>query len=181
MVLTTGCFHEDGLADFWDGIGGGHTVERKLEIMRDSRIGSYGAAAMIMMFGCRVALISAIADQAGDAMAAKALVAAGLAGRVSIAAVLMSIGPARSEGLTATAQRPPLWSGRLALGMAIFLFALLPAGVALTALAMTGAVAALMALLMLSQIQGFTGDGLGATEVKTELAVLAVVAALVGS
>ena len=99
MVLLTGCFHEDGLADFWDGIGGGRTVERKLEIMRDSRIGSYGAAAIIMMFGVRAAMIAAIARASGDAGAIVALVAAGLIGRSSIAVVLATTKAARLDGL----------------------------------------------------------------------------------
>lgn len=49
-LLLTGAFHEDGLADMCDGLGGGYTRERKLEIMKDSRLGSYGALAMIMSF-----------------------------------------------------------------------------------------------------------------------------------
>jgi len=47
-LLLTGCFHEDGLADMADGIGGGMTIERRLSIMKDSRIGTYGASALVM-------------------------------------------------------------------------------------------------------------------------------------
>ncbi len=47
-MLVTGCLHEDGLSDMADGFGGGKTRERKLEIMRDSRIGAYGASALIL-------------------------------------------------------------------------------------------------------------------------------------
>ncbi len=47
-LLLTGAFHEDGLTDMADGIGGGMTVERRLSIMKDSRIGTYGAATLIM-------------------------------------------------------------------------------------------------------------------------------------
>src|SRR5690606_6449481 len=47
-MLTTGCLHEDGLSDVADGFGGGRTRDRKLEIMRDSRIGAYGASALLM-------------------------------------------------------------------------------------------------------------------------------------
>lgn len=47
-ILVTGAFHEDGLADTWDGFGGGWTIEQKLTIMKDSRLGTYGAAALIM-------------------------------------------------------------------------------------------------------------------------------------
>src|SRR5690606_2272058 len=47
-MLTTGCLHEDGLSDVADGFGGGRTRDRKLEIMRDSRIGAYGASALLL-------------------------------------------------------------------------------------------------------------------------------------
>ena len=55
-VLLTGAMHEDGLADLADGFGGGHTRERKLEIMRDSRIGSYGVVALVLALGLRAEL-----------------------------------------------------------------------------------------------------------------------------
>jgi adenosylcobinamide-GDP ribazoletransferase len=176
MILATGCFHEDGLADFWDGIGGGHTVERKLEIMRDSRIGSYGAAALIVALGLRATLIVAL-DASGHAEAG--LVTAGLLGRSGIAAVLLVLPPARADGLAATAADPPIGRGLVALvlGFAVFGFwSVVPALLALTA---TALVAMVMVWLMHRQIEGYTGDGLGATEQKIEAAVLAVLAAAV--
>ncbi len=48
-ILVTGAFHEDGFSDFSDGFGGGYTKERILEIMKDSRIGTYGAVALLLM------------------------------------------------------------------------------------------------------------------------------------
>ena len=68
-MLATGCLHEDGLSDVADGFGGGKTRERKLEIMRDSRIGAYGAAALVMSVLIRW---SALADlgSAGFAVSA---------------------------------------------------------------------------------------------------------------
>ncbi len=62
MTLATGAFHEDGLADTADGIGGGWTKERKLEIMRDSRIGTYGTMALLISFALRIAALIAIDD-----------------------------------------------------------------------------------------------------------------------
>ena len=59
-MLLTGCFHEDGLADMADGFGGGHTVERKLDIMRDSRLGTYGTMALILNIALRYHLIVAL-------------------------------------------------------------------------------------------------------------------------
>ena len=61
LVLLTGGFHEDGLADTADGFGGGRTRERKLEIMRDSRIGSYGALALVLSVGIRAAALATMA------------------------------------------------------------------------------------------------------------------------
>jgi adenosylcobinamide-GDP ribazoletransferase len=53
-VLLTGAFHEDGFADVCDGFGGGHTPERVLEIMKDSRIGAYGAIGLILLFAVKL-------------------------------------------------------------------------------------------------------------------------------
>src|SRR5918996_6396208 len=61
-VLITGALHEDGLADTADGFGGGTTSERKLEIMRDSRIGTYGVCVLILSFGLRWCALAAIAN-----------------------------------------------------------------------------------------------------------------------
>jgi adenosylcobinamide-GDP ribazoletransferase len=177
MVLTTGCFHEDGLADFWDGIGGGHTVERKLEIMRDSRIGSYGAAAMIMMFGIRAAMIAGLARISGDDSAALALVAAGLLGRSAIAVILVTTKAARLDGLAVAAQAPPPRASAAAIALSLLIFALVPVGAGSAAIAAAGVVALLMADLMRRQVGGYTGDALGATEVKVELAALAAILA----
>jgi adenosylcobinamide-GDP ribazoletransferase len=169
MILATGCFHEDGLADFWDGIGGGHTIDRKLEIMRDSRIGSYGAAALILSLGVRAALIASL-DNSGAAEIG--CVVAGLFGRVGIVGILTSLGPARADGLAATAGTPPIASSLGAFGIgAIGLMSLgIVAGLAVAGA--TALIALLCRLLMKSQIGGYTGDGLGATEQKTEIAVL---------
>ena len=57
-VVLTGGLHEDGLADFADGLGGGNTREEKLAIMRDSRIGSYGVLAMVLVIGLRVSALT---------------------------------------------------------------------------------------------------------------------------
>ena len=61
QTVLTGALHEDGLSDTADGVGGGKDRERALEIMKDSRIGTYGAAALILSFGLRAAALSAIA------------------------------------------------------------------------------------------------------------------------
>ena len=175
MVLATGCFHEDGLADFWDGIGGGHTVDRKLEIMRDSRIGSYGAAALIMALGMRASLIAAL-DEYG--LAVVGCIVAGALGRVAIAGVLATLDAARADGLAATAGTPPLASSLGAVAVGIMLCLALDLATGIAALVVTAAVASACRTLMQRQIGGYTGDGLGATEQKAEIAVLVSLLAL---
>lgn len=61
-VLLTGAFHEDGWADVWDGFGGGWTVENKLNIMKDSRLGTYGAAALFFILMIKYQALLALAD-----------------------------------------------------------------------------------------------------------------------
>jgi adenosylcobinamide-GDP ribazoletransferase len=60
MVLLTGAFHEDGLADFCDGFGGGYSKDQILKIMKDSRIGTYGAIALVLLFVSKILLLSEI-------------------------------------------------------------------------------------------------------------------------
>ena len=67
LAATTGAFHEDGLADVADGFGGGRTIERKLEIMRDSRIGAFGGVALGLSLLARWAALSALPSGGGPA------------------------------------------------------------------------------------------------------------------
>ncbi len=64
-AVLTGAFHEDGLADTADGLGGGHTRERALEIMKDARIGAFGALALMFVLGAKVVALAALPDRAG--------------------------------------------------------------------------------------------------------------------
>ena len=74
LTLVTGAFHEDGLADTADGFGGGSTPERRLEIMKDSRIGSYGGAALVLAYVLRVACLAELLARLGTLGAAAAVV-----------------------------------------------------------------------------------------------------------
>ena len=170
-ALITGALHEDGLADTADGLGGGRTRERRLEIMRDSRIGTYGALALIFSVLMRAFLLAAIAVP-GPVLIA--LVASHAAARALLPAFMQLVPPARTEGLSAGAGAggPNTASIALALGAA----ALLPLGHA-------GAVVAaglLLALIWavrrqaLAALGGQTGDVLGALEQLAEILVLAV-------
>ena len=174
-LLLTGGLHEDGLADTADGLGGGATVARKLEIMRDSRIGSYGTLALIVALAVRGTALAALPPALGVA----ALVAASGLGRGVIVLTLLLLPPMRTEGLTASLRR--LESGVALVGLALAAAAssVLPAHMALASIA--GATVAAMAVAAFAhwQLGGSTGDILGAAEVVAECAVLSIVASLV--
>src|SRR5690242_11375813 len=110
-MLVTGCLHEDGLADTVDGFGGGAARERKLEIMRDSRIGTFGVCALLVSFVLRW---SAISTPVRPLTVAAALIAAHVAARAILPAFMRIVPTARADGLSAQAGRPPIASAVVA-------------------------------------------------------------------
>ncbi len=162
-LLATGGLHEDGLADVADGFGGGHTRERKLEIMKDSRLGSYGAIALVMALGLRWMLVA----QAGRLWP---VVALAVASRAVLVAALATMPAARADGLGKAAAGVGAWRVVVALVLGACGLAGLGAVAALkTGAAMVVATAA-MAWLARRQIGGQTGDVLGAMQVMAEIA-----------
>jgi adenosylcobinamide-GDP ribazoletransferase len=181
LVVIGGALHEDGLADVADGFGGGGTRERKLEIMRDSRLGSYGAAALILSLVLRVGALASLTES-GALLGAAALLAAGAVSRAAGLAPLMMLQRARADGAGAAALRPDLAALRFA-AMLAALLSLLPAmgGVSLGRIALAD-LAALGAALLVTrlarrQIGGYTGDVLGAAQQAAEVAVLVLLSA----
>jgi adenosylcobinamide-GDP ribazoletransferase len=177
MALTTGGFHEDGLADTADGIGGGTTADKRLLIMKDSRIGSFGALALIASVGLRVA---AVAQMAEPRLVAPALIVAAIFGRSAMPGVLLLSAPARAEGLAATLglpERPRIYLG-WTLAVLVGLLLLRPHTM-LVAAFVTILVVGAMAALGRQRLGGYTGDTLGATEQISECAVLLVLASIV--
>jgi len=172
ILIVTGAFHEDGLADTVDGFGGGRTRERKLEIMRDSRIGSYGAAALGLSLLIR---IGALASLERPHLVLVALVVTAMAGRAGMILPLMALPPARADGMAAGMAEIPRWSASWALGLVLFLAGMTHMLVAAATAAMASAAVILFAR---RQIGGHTGDVLGATEVVVECATLTVLAAV---
>jgi adenosylcobinamide-GDP ribazoletransferase len=174
-LLATGGLHEDGLADVADGFGGGTTRDRKLEIMRDSRIGTYGVCALALTLLLRVGALASIGDAAS---VAAALIAAHAVARAGMPAFMRLVPPARADGMSADAGTPPPESALAAtlIGAIIAVIALgLGAGILALLLVTAGFV--FMAWLCSRQIQGQTGDVLGALEQIGEIAVLLVAAA----
>ncbi len=172
----TGALHEDGLADLADGLAGGGTIERRLEIMRDSRIGAVGAVALILLLAGRV---TAIAELASPGLAVAALMAAGAVSRAGIVWLMALVPAARMNGLGAAAGAPThdrAWMASAIAAVAALL--LLDLGSGIVALALAAAAAAAVGLLARRQLGGVTGDVLGAAQQLSELACLLTAAAL---
>ena len=182
IVWLTGALHEDGLADLADGFGGGRARDQKLDIMRDSRLGTYGVLSLAVIVIAKIAALAAIAAVDIGA-AAGALIAAAAWSRSMFAPTMRWLPPARDEGLAALAGTPTegaTWKG-LALGVLLAALVLItPAGGGLLLiLAAGGAGAFAVGWLALRQIDGYTGDVLGGVQQAAEAAVLIVASAVV--
>ncbi len=171
-LLATGCLHEDGLADTADGFGGGKTREQKLDIMRDSRIGTYGVCALAMSFLLRAGALASFTD---THLAMWALIASHGAARATMPALMYLLPPARRDGLSFNAGYPPGEGVVTAAALAVLILAIcLHPGRGAVALISLCIVVALIAWLSMRQIEGQTGDVLGAAEQVSEIAILLV-------
>lgn len=172
LALMTGGLHEDGLADTADGLWGGHDVARRLEIMKDSRIGSYGVLALIFVVLLRWVGLS----EAGIL----ALIAAAAMSR-AILPVMMHFGPfARPDGLAKSVGQPPARSAAIAVGIGLVCawICIGFVGMLVSALVVF-AVGEILHKLAKRKIGGVTGDILGAAQQLTEVAALLVFSALI--
>jgi len=175
MVLATGGLHEDGLADTADGLGGGRDKARKLEIMRDSRIGSYGVIALVLVFALR---LGAIAELAAPAAVVAALVGAAVLSRGVMGPLMHLLGPARTDGLSAGVGQPDGNAAtECAAIAAILAFLVLSPGVAVVAMMAAVLAAAVVGWLASRQIGGQTGDIVGAAGIAAECAALTAIVA----
>lgn len=180
MILVTGALHEDGLADCADGIGGGRTRERKLEIMRDSAIGTYGVLALILSVTARVLALATLVS-ISPWLAATALVATQTMSRAATMGLASALDHARPDGAAARLGRPSRRAALTALlfGLGIAAAAMLTsigpfAGIfALGALVVAMAIATLFVAKSARQhLGGQSGDVLGANQQLTDLAGL---------
>jgi adenosylcobinamide-GDP ribazoletransferase len=171
-MALTGALHEDGLADTIDGFGGGETRERKLDIMRDSRIGVYGVCALAVSILIRVSALASLAD---TGLVALAVIAAHGAGRATLPVFMYFVPPARADGLSFAAGLPSREQAAAAGVLGILILAVcLGFEPALVAAILLAIVVALVARLSLAQIGGQTGDVLGALEQASEILILLV-------
>lgn len=178
-VLITGAFHEDGLADTADGLGGGTTVARRLTIMKDSRIGTYGALALGLTLAIKAAALATLPAGLG----AWTLVAAHGAGRgASVLAMraLPYVGDAKVGKWKPSPADLSLAEVLTAVAVAGLPLALSPDGVVGLAF-LAGAILALaVSLIARKLLGGYTGDVLGAIEQVFELGFVLGVAASLG-
>lgn len=179
MILhlwLTGAFHEDGLADSVDALGGGYTVEKRLAIMKDSRIGTYGTVALVMALGLKAALLV----ESGHTTLALLLAPA-----VSRLTPLLLMGYLPYVTQSDGSKSKPVADGfslkRLAVAAAFTAVLALAASfwlnqLLLWSLLATLGVALAWGVYLRSQLGGYTGDTLGASVVFSELVLLLLMA-----
>ncbi|MCS7014377.1 MAG: adenosylcobinamide-GDP ribazoletransferase [Chloroherpetonaceae bacterium] len=171
-VLATGAFHEDGLADSADGFGGASERTRILEIMRDSRIGTFGALALWFALTAKFLFISELASQSIQT-AMLAMVVAHTAGRWSSLWLIRRLEYVRTESATAKPFAGSVTPSRFWLATAIFGFATLLCFAATGLFLLTTAifVSYLAERFLHQRIGGITGDTLGAVNQVTEISL----------
>ena len=116
-AILTGALHEDGLADVADGFGGGRSADAKLEIMRDSRLGTYGAIILLVSFAAKLSALAAIPDGA----VLPSLIAAHALARGILPFMAMNLPYARKDGLARNAGQPDATIAATAGGLALLI------------------------------------------------------------
>ncbi len=171
-LLLTGALHEDGLGDTFDALGARGGRERALEALRDSRIGTYGATALIAAVGLRWSVLASLPVWEG----VLALIVAGATGRTAMVAAAAHSRPARADGLGASFAGPE--RGRdAAWCLAVPLILSLAVGWTGLLAVPAGLLAGLLLLSVAERaLGGYTGDVLGAVGVCAELGAFAVLA-----
>lgn len=173
-TLVTGALHEDGLADVADGFGGGSTRERRIEIMRDSRIGAYGGVALVLSLALRIGALATLLDRTG-ALAALALILAASLSRCAALAPMVLLGPARPGGAGASVGSPDRRTIEIVGLVAVALVTLgwsagLPLAGMILMPAMALAASLVLTALARAKIGGQTGDVIGACQQVAEIA-----------
>ena len=175
QIMATGALHEDGLADCADGFWGGMDRERRLTIMKDSRIGVYGVVALVLALMVRWSALTLLIE--ADALFG-ALIATAALSRVPMVALMATLPPAREDGLSRLVGRPDQDTALVAAALAATLalitigFSAVPVAVIIVAVAFG------LGRLALSRIGGQTGDVLGASQQLSEIGALIILTTL---
>jgi adenosylcobinamide-GDP ribazoletransferase len=174
LVIITGAMSEDAVADAADGLFGGQTIEQRLEIMKDSRHGTYGVCAIVLLLGARIAAVGSVTS---PLEAAAILLTPPLIGRSGALWLSLALPAARSGGAAATAGQVSQRSFLIGLAVAaIVSFATAGFAVGILGLIAAFALGALVAwgwtILCRRLIGGQTGDLIGALQALLEIAAL---------
>ncbi|MFB0927557.1 MAG: adenosylcobinamide-GDP ribazoletransferase [Acidimicrobiales bacterium] len=172
LAQITGAFHLDGLADMADAFGGGWTQEQRLEILKDSRLGTYGVTALIFVIIIEIAALSALAGW----LAVAATVAAHTASRAVASFMMIIAKPARDSGLsvdylTGLSRPAVIGASLLVTAGAITLFGV----VALPLILGAYGAGALTVRLAINKIGGISGDVLGAIQQLAKVTILVII------
>jgi adenosylcobinamide-GDP ribazoletransferase len=170
-VLLTGAFHEDGLADSVDGFGGGYDKDAVLRIMQDSRIGSFGAIAIVLALGLKLELLASVPEEFLPFL----VVAAHMASRFFAVSYLASLDYVRLEGKSKPLATTLAWSSLLFAGVCgIAPLLLLDVLLGLICIGLLALVRWLLGRYFVRRIGGYTGDCLGFAQQVFELVIYAV-------
>lgn len=178
LVIVTGAMAEDGFADVADGFFGGHTAERRLEIMADSRVGAFGIVALILAVSMKASSLAALFDHHGVIALSAAILVSGALSRVAGILPLVFLPPVRPGGRSASVGRPSVVVTTIAvvtvlsLGALILFFGGIPPRGISACLLLGFASAFPMLVLAQSKIGGQTGDVAGATQQVAEIMCL---------
>jgi adenosylcobinamide-GDP ribazoletransferase len=175
LVCLSGALHEDGLSDFADAMGG-TSPQGRLEIMRDSRVGTFGVLALVFSILIRIIALSHLLETFGALQGAFALASATALSRAAALWPLHALPPARTEGLGADVAGLPLATLHVALGLGALIAVAASAGTTLGG-SIAGLLAAAAAVLLVTRlarclIGGQTGDVAGAASQAAEIAFL---------
>jgi adenosylcobinamide-GDP ribazoletransferase len=183
LIGVTGALHEDGLADSADAFGARGGREQMLEIMKDSRIGTYGVLALMVSFALRALALTIIISVTGGWGAFLMLLAVAAASRAAMVWHWNALPPARHNGVAASVGAPDERARNLALllGAIVFMLLVTPATDLMTAalgLALLAAATSQWTSIVRSRLNGHTGDTIGATQQIGETVCLTALALL---
>jgi adenosylcobinamide-GDP ribazoletransferase len=177
QVWLTGALHEDAFGDIADGFGGGIDKDKKMEIMRDSRVGTYAVIALILVIGMKAGAITAFDNPAsGFAI----ILCAAVVSRAMLTFGLYLMPSARKDGLGASAGRPgimvAIWALLFCLIIPVIILGPFTASIGIFAAMLA---AAIMGIIAYRQIGGQTGDVLGSLQQVSETSFLIVLSAII--
>jgi len=180
-LLLTGAFHEDGLADMADGIGGAFDIEKRLTIMKDSRIGTYGSAVLMLALALKFSLLFSLAEQGVYILISALFLGASLSR--ALAASLISCLPyvseqssSKSKPLAQSQSRQELFIVTIIGALPLLLFSL---PVILSCALSLLLFRQLFSRWLMAKIGGFTGDCLGAAQQISELLIYLILVAFI--